>query len=76
VETIVDLAPEAFRLAQTVASQRHQSVGEVLSEAVIGHFKDLSRPAARFSIDEQGFPQVHVGRPISPEEVADAVEEE
>ncbi len=76
MRTTVSLDVEAYRLAQAVASQRRQSLGKVLSEAILLQFRSAPKPKATIIMDEYGFPTLYVGSPITPEEVRAEIEEE
>lgn len=76
MRTTVTLEPEAYRLARALASKRHQSVGKVLSDAILSQFRQPGEPAPKIEVDEFGFPVLRLGRVITPEEVAAAIEED
>ncbi len=76
VRTTVDLPDDVHRAASRLARDRHQSlsrtVSDLLREALQG------RPeGTQLQIDPvTGFPLFRVGRPISPEDVATALEDD
>ena len=76
MELIVDLEPEALERAESLAAERGQSVGKVLSDALLGHHGSLERPEATLGVDAQGFPQIHIGRPITSEEIKAMIAED
>ncbi len=72
----MNLEPEAYRLARALASQRHLTVGKVLSEAIISQFQPRSEVSDSVEVDAEGFPVLRLGRVITPEDVARAIEDE
>lgn len=76
MRTTVNLEPEAYRLARAIADQRRQSVGKVLSEAILSQFRSPASQSTGVTTGPTGFPALYLGRPITPEEVAAAIEEE
>ena len=75
MRTTVNLEPEAYRLARALAAQRNLSIGKILSEALLSQFKPTSQNKSPLTIDSQGFPRLSVGKIITPEDVAVAIEE-
>jgi len=76
MRTTINLEPEAYRLARAIATQRHESLGKVLSESILNQFRTNERASEEFRIDSDGFPRLTLGRVITPEDVAEAIEEE
>ena len=76
MQTTFDIDPDVVHLIHTLANQRSQSVNDVLAEAVRSHYREASLPMATLSVDDQGFPQIRIGRPITLEEVQAAIDEE
>ncbi len=76
MRTTVNLEPEAYRLARALASKRRQSVGKILGDAVLSQFRPSSAASTKVEADEHGFPSLYLGRPVTPEDVAAAIEEE
>jgi len=76
MRTTVNLEPEAYRLARAIASQRKTTLGHVLSEAILGQLTSPHQPCMAVLRNEAGFPSIYIGRVITPEEVALAIEEE
>ena len=72
----VDLPYETYALAQTVAYQRDLELGDVLSEAVTNQFRDVTVPRPELTVDEHGFPVIHLGRKVTSEEVRAMIEED
>ena len=76
MRTTVNLEPEAYRLARALAAQRKLSVGSVLSEALLSQYGPPLDKANSLTVDSEGFPILRLGRVITPEDVASAIEEE
>lgn len=76
MRTTVNLEPEAYRLARALASQRNLTVGKVLSDAILDQFRPMTEITNRVEIDADGFPTLRLGRVITPEDVAAAIEDE
>jgi hypothetical protein len=76
MRTTVDLDPEAYRIAQGLASQRHETLGKVLGDAIM----DVSRPISSTPIVVRDgpfrLPMISLVRVITPEEVAETIEED
>jgi len=76
MRTTITLEPEAYRLARALAFQRHTSVGKILSEALLSQFRPTTIPSIEVIMDADGFPTLYLGRPLTSEEVASAIEED
>ncbi|RYG46988.1 hypothetical protein EON79_08615 [bacterium] len=74
--TTVDLEPEAYRIAQAIATQQSRTVGEILSEAVVSQFRSVPVVIEKLEAGPDGFPLLFLNRPITSEEVATLIEEE
>ena len=70
--TTVDLDPEAYRLAEALAAKRRQSIGQVLSDAVLS----LGRDPGILEVDAQGWPIIRFGRPMTADNVRALTEED
>jgi hypothetical protein len=75
MRTTVTLEPEAYELARKAAFQRRESIGKVLSDAILSQLGSLPT-TFRMERDARGLPQISIGRSITSEEVAAAIEEE
>lgn len=66
VRTTIDLTPEAWHLAKSVAHERNQSLGKVVSEFILRPaISETSQPARSAA----GFPLFRSGKPITSEGV-------
>lgn len=76
MRTTVNIEPQAYSIARAVAHQKNQSIGKVVSDALMQAYSpENDRPIGLY-IDERGWPVIHLGRPITPEEVAEAIAED
>jgi hypothetical protein len=51
-------------------------MGKVLGDALIKQFCNPEKAGAHYTKDAEGFPVIYIGRPITPEDVAAAIEED
>jgi len=77
MRTTLDLTPEAYHLAKSVARERKKSMGAVVSDFIVGQ-----KPAERtgglvFGVSIAGFPTFRSrgGKPITTEEVKAMIDE-
>ena len=76
MRTTVDLPADVHRRAQRLASERHQSLSATVAELTIRGLASLGE-SAEISIDPvSGFPVLALGRRVTSEEVADALDDE
>lgn len=76
MRTTVDLPPAVHRQAKEIAERRGLSLSAVIAELTARGLIQLGEPAA-ISVDERsGFPVVSVGRRVTLEDVATALDEE
>ena len=76
VRTTVDLPPAVRHRAQELAREKGQSLSATIAELTIRGLSQLDEPI-RIDIDEQsGFPVLSFGRSITPEDVAEALDDE
>ena len=76
MRTTVDLPPAVHRRAQQIAERRGLSLSAVVAELTARGLIQLDEPAV-IGVDERsGFPVVSVGRRVTSEEVAAALDEE
>ena len=76
MRTTVDLPPAVHRRAQEIAKRRGVSLSAVVAELTIRGLSQLDEPMV-IGIDERsGFPVVSVGRRVTSEQVAAALDEE
>ena len=76
MRTTVNLEPDAYLLARALATQRRTTLGEILSEALLKLYRPEPDQPVGLVIDKSGFPTFYLGRTITSEEVAAAIEED
>ncbi len=73
MRTTIELTPEAWHLAKSVAHERNQSLGRIVSEFILRRFPtEASVPAT----SRAGFPVFRSGKPITSEGVAALLDED
>jgi len=76
MRTTVDLPPALHRRVSAFARARGQSLSTTVAQLAARGLDQLDEPLA-VGIDERsGFPVLHVGRLITSEDVADALDDE
>lgn len=76
MRTTVDLPPAVHRRAKEIAEQRGLSLSAVVAELAARGLIQLGEPAVIGVDGRSGFPVVSVGRRITSEDVASALDEE
>ena len=76
MRTTVDLPPAIHRRALQLAKQRGQSLSSVIAELATYGLSRLDEPLVVTTDPQSGFPVVSLGRHITSEDVADAVDNE
>jgi hypothetical protein len=76
VRTTVDLPPAVHRRAVQLAKQRGQSLSSVIAELATYGLSRLNEPLVLRTDPQSGFPVVSLGRQITSEDVANALDEE
>lgn len=76
MRTTVDLPPAVHRRARELAKARGQSVSATVAELTVRGLSQLDEPVLISTDDRSGFPVVSVGRRITAEDVAVALDEE
>ena len=76
MRTTVDLPPAVHRRATQLARQRGQSLSSVIAELATYGLSRLNEPLVVTIDPQSGFPVVSLGRPITSEDVADALDDE
>ncbi len=76
MRTTVDLPPAVHRRATQLARQRGQSLSSVIAELATYGLSRLNEPLVVTTDPQSGFPVVSLGRPITSEDVADALDDE
>lgn len=75
MRTTIDLDPRALDLARSAARTRKVSLGKILSDALFQVYAP-NKGRAEIVIDDQGFPTIDIGRPITHDEVKTFLEDE
>lgn len=76
MRTTVDLPPAVHRRARELAAERGISLSATIADLTVRGLGQLDEPV-RVRIDERtGFPVMSFGRRITPEDVADALDDE
>jgi predicted transcriptional regulator len=76
MRTTVDLPPAIHRRALQLAQQRGQSLSSVIAELATYGLSRLDEPLVVTTDPQSGFPVVSLGRHITSEDVADALDDE
>jgi hypothetical protein len=76
VRTTVDLPPAVHRRAQEIAKRRGLSLSAVIAELTIRGLSQLDEPVVVGTDPRSGFPVISVGRRVTSEQVAAALDEE
>ena len=76
MRTTVDLPPAVHRRAAQLAKQRGQSLSSVIAELATYGLSRLDEPLVITTDPQSGFPVVSLGRQITSEDVADALDDE
>ena len=76
MRTTVDLPPAVHRRAVQLAKQRGQSLSSVIAELATYGLSRLNEPLVLRTDPQSGFPIVSLGRQITSEDVANALDDE
>lgn len=76
MRTTVDLPPAVHRQAKEIAKRRGLSLSAVIAELTARGLIQLGEPAVIAADERSGFPVVSVGRRITSDDVASALDEE
>jgi hypothetical protein len=76
MRTTVDLPPAVHRRAVQLAKQRGQSLSSVIAELATYGLSRLNEPLVLRTDPQSGFPVVSLGRQITSEDVASALDDE
>lgn len=76
MRTTVDLPPAVHRRAVQLAKQRGQSLSSVIAELATYGLSRLNEPLVLRTDPQSRFPVVSLGRQITSEDVANALDEE
>lgn len=76
MRTTVDLPPALHRRARELAERRGQSLSAVIADLTMRGLAQLDTPV-RVTVDERsGFPLISIGRKITADDVARALDDE
>jgi hypothetical protein len=76
MRTTVDLPPAVHRRALEIAKRRGESLSAVVAELTVRGLSQLDEPVVIGTDERSGFPVVSIGRRITSEQVAIALDEE
>lgn len=76
MRTTVDLPPAVHRRAMEIAKRRRLSLSAVIAELTVRGLGQLDEPVVVGTDQRSGFPVISVGRRITSDEVAAALDEE
>lgn len=76
MRTTVDLPPAALRRAREIAEQRGQSLSAVVADLTIRGLAQLDEPIQVTTEPVSGFPMISLGRRVTPDDVARALNDE
>lgn len=76
MRTTVDLPPAVHRRARELAAERGQSLSAVISELTLRGLAQLDSPVRLDRDDRTGLPVLSLGRIITDEDVAEALDDE
>ena len=76
MRTTVELPPAAHRRAREIAEQRGQSLSSVVADLTIRGLAQLDEPVRVTTEPVSGFPTISIGRRITSEDVASALDDE
>ncbi len=76
MRTTVDLPPAVHRRALEIAKRRGLSLSAVIAELTVRGLSQLDVPITIATDERSGFPVISVGRRVTSEQVAAALDEE
>lgn len=76
MRTTVDLPPAVHRRARELAQQRGQSLSAVVADLTARGLGQLDEPVEVRSDPRTGFPVLSLGRRVTSEDVAEALDDE
>ena len=76
MRTTLDIDQDSYRLAKAIAAQKGISMGKLVAEAIQRQYGASDTPSTEIGTSVAGFPVVTIGRPITPEDVADALDDD
>ena len=76
MRTTVNLPPGVHRRARELAEQRHQSLSTVIADLTVRGLATLDEPVELTMDPESGLPVISLGKRVTAEDVADALDDE
>lgn len=76
MRTTVDLPPTVHQRASDIARRNGQSLSAVITELTIRGLSQLEVPVVLTTDERSGFPVISVGRRVTSEQVAAALDDE
>ncbi|MGL5864475.1 MAG: hypothetical protein ACRCYX_01205 [Dermatophilaceae bacterium] len=76
MRTTVDLPPAVHRRAKELAAARHESLSAVIADLTVRGLAQVDTPVTLTRHERSGFPVLSIGRRITSEDVAAALDEE
>ena len=76
MRTTLDIDQQTYRLVKAIAAQRGVTMGTVVNEAVLSHYSSAPEPTLKIGRSKSGFPTIWTPYPITPEDVAEALDDE
>lgn len=75
MRTTIDLDARAHRIAKAIAQQRKETMGQVISEALLAVFcPETADSKVILGVSKAGFPTFRTGRTVTMEEVKEFLE--
>jgi predicted transcriptional regulator len=76
MRTTIDLPPAVHRRALELARERHQSLSAVVADLTLRGLAALGEPLQVATDPRSGFPVISLGRRVTSEDVAAALDDE
>jgi hypothetical protein len=76
VRTTVDLPPAVHRRARELAERRGESLSAVIADLTVRGLAQVDEPVTLRTDERSGLPVLSIGRRITAEDVADALDDE
>ncbi|MFT4051905.1 MAG: hypothetical protein QM677_06600 [Microbacterium sp.] len=76
MRTTVDLPPAAHRRVRELAQSRHQSMSAVIADLTLHGLAQLSVEIEYSRDARSGLPVISIGHPVTPDDVAAALDDE
>jgi hypothetical protein len=76
VRTSVDIPPDMHQRAKRLAAERHQSLSATLADLLVRGLASIGEPATISTDPISGLPTLTLGRRMTSEDVAEALDDE